>query len=49
MNYKYMLLVKLKNNKLEGYYFEDINLLYQYKELRSFKNYEIYELKKMSH
>lgn len=44
---KYLLLVKLKNNKFESYFFEDINILYQYKELRRFEKYEIYELKKV--
>lgn len=47
MNYKYLLFVKLKNNKIESYYGDNINDLKEYAEFRKFQRYEIYELKKV--
>lgn len=41
MNYKYLLFVELKNKKIESYYADDINKLYEYAK------FEIYELKKI--
>lgn len=47
MNYKYLLLVLLNNNKTESYFADSSNKLKEYAELRKFTKYEIYELKKV--
>lgn len=47
MNYKYLLLVILKNHKTESYYGDSIEGLFEYAQFRKFVNYEIYELKKV--
>lgn len=47
MEYKYLLLVILKNNKIESYFANNSNALKEYAELKKFTRYEIYELKKV--
>lgn len=47
MNCKYLLFVKLKNNKIESYYADSINDLYEYAKFRKFANFGIYELKEI--
>ena len=44
MIYKYLLFVKLKNNKIESYYADSVSKLKEYAEFRKFARYEIYEL-----
>lgn len=49
MNFKYTLIVKLKNkkNNIESYYGENAKQLKEYAEFRKFDDYKIYELKEV--
>lgn len=49
MNFKYTLIVKVKNKKsnIESYYGDNAKQLKEYAEFRRFNDYKIYELKEV--